>query len=36
MPYEGSYLQQLRERVGHELVLMPGAMVAVQREDGQV
>lgn len=36
MPYEGSYLQRLRERVGHELVLMPGAMVAVQREDGQV
>lgn len=36
MAYEGSYLHRLRERVGHELVLMPGAMVAVQREDGQV
>lgn len=36
MPYEGSYLQRLRERVGDELILMPGAMVAVQRDDGQV
>jgi ADP-ribose pyrophosphatase YjhB (NUDIX family) len=36
MPYAGSYLQRLRERVGHELVLMPGAMIAVQREDDQV
>lgn len=36
MSYEGSYLQRLRKRVGRELLLMPGAMVAVQREDGEV
>ena len=31
--YEGSYLWQLRQRVGNDLVLMPGAMVALQRSD---
>jgi 8-oxo-dGTP pyrophosphatase MutT (NUDIX family) len=36
MAYAGSYLWRLRQAVGHELVLMPGAMVAVQRNDGQV
>lgn len=36
MPFEGSYLWGLRQRVGHDLVLMPGAAVAAQREDGQV
>lgn len=36
MAYKGSYLQRLRERVGHDLVLMPGAMVALQREDRRV
>jgi 8-oxo-dGTP pyrophosphatase MutT (NUDIX family) len=36
MSYAGSYLWRLRQAVGHELVLMPGAMVVVQREDGQV
>lgn len=36
MPFEGSYLWDLRRKVGHELVLMPGAAVAAQREDGQV
>jgi 8-oxo-dGTP pyrophosphatase MutT (NUDIX family) len=36
MPYVGSYLWQLRQAVGNDLVLMPGAMVALQRDDGQV
>jgi 8-oxo-dGTP pyrophosphatase MutT (NUDIX family) len=36
LPFEGSYLWHLRQKVGHDLVLMPGAAVAVQRDDGQV
>ncbi len=36
MAYVGSYLWQLRQVIGHELVLMPGAMVALRRGDGQV
>jgi ADP-ribose pyrophosphatase YjhB (NUDIX family) len=36
LSFEGSYLWRLRQKVGHDLVLMPGAAVAVQREDGQV
>jgi 8-oxo-dGTP pyrophosphatase MutT (NUDIX family) len=36
MPFEGSYLWRLRQKIGHELVLTPGAAVAAQREDGQV
>lgn len=27
--YEGSYLWRLRQEVGHDLVLMPGAMTVV-------
>ena len=36
MSFEGSYLWNLRQKIGHDLVLMPGAAVAVQREDGRV
>lgn len=36
MAYEGSYLWRLRQRVGSELVLMPGAMVAVLNAGGRV
>lgn len=36
MTYRGSYLWQLRQRVGNDLVLMPGAMVALQRDDQRV
>jgi 8-oxo-dGTP pyrophosphatase MutT (NUDIX family) len=36
MPYRGSYLWQLRQTVGHELVLMPGAMIALQRDDQRI
>jgi len=36
MTYVGSYLWRLRQAIGNELVLMPGAMVFVQREDGHV
>lgn len=36
MPFVDSYLWRLRQTVGNELVLIPGAMVALQRGDGQV
>jgi len=36
LPFEGSYLWRVRQKVGHDLVLVPGAAVAAQREDGQV
>lgn len=36
MPFVDSYLWRLRQAVGNELVLMPGAMVALQRDDGKV
>jgi 8-oxo-dGTP pyrophosphatase MutT (NUDIX family) len=36
MPFVDSYLWRLRQAVGSELILMPGALVALQRDDGQV
>jgi 8-oxo-dGTP pyrophosphatase MutT (NUDIX family) len=36
LSFEGSYLWHLRQKVGHDLVLVPGAAVAAQREDGQI
>ena len=36
MPFEGSYLWRLRQKVGSDLVLMPGAMVFLVRDDGAV
>ncbi len=36
MTYRDSYLWRLRQAVGNELVLMPGAMVALQRDDQRV
>ena len=36
MGYPDSYLWRLRQAVGNNLVLMPGAMVALQRQDGRV
>ena len=36
MPFEGSYLWRLRQKVGSDLVLIPGAMVFLVREDGAV
>jgi 8-oxo-dGTP pyrophosphatase MutT (NUDIX family) len=36
MTFRDSYLWRLRQAVGNELVLMPGAMVAPQRDDGRV
>lgn len=33
MGYRDSYLWRLRQAVGNDLVLMPGAMVALQRDD---
>lgn len=35
MTYVGSYLWRLRQTVGSQLVLMPGAMVLPRRADGQ-
>jgi 8-oxo-dGTP pyrophosphatase MutT (NUDIX family) len=34
--FRGSYLGRLREAVGHDLVLMPGAMIALQKSDGRI
>lgn len=36
MSYVGLYLRRLRQAVGDDLVLMPGAMVALRRDDGRV
>lgn len=36
MGFVGSYLWRLRQRIGSELVLMPGTMVVVERSDGRV
>lgn len=36
MPCIGSYLWRLRQAIGDELVLMPGAMIALRRPDGKV
>lgn len=36
MTYQGSYLWLLRQAIGHDLVLMPGAMVALGRDDGRI
>ena len=36
MGYRDSYLWRLRQVVGNDLVLMPGAMVALQQDDGRV
>jgi 8-oxo-dGTP pyrophosphatase MutT (NUDIX family) len=36
MSFEGSYLWHLRQKIGHDLVLTPGAAVAAMREDGKV
>jgi 8-oxo-dGTP pyrophosphatase MutT (NUDIX family) len=36
MAYQDSYLWRLRQAVGSDLVLMPGAMVALQRDDRRV
>jgi 8-oxo-dGTP pyrophosphatase MutT (NUDIX family) len=36
MPFEGSYMWRLRQKVGSDLVLAPGAMVYLQRADGAV
>lgn len=36
MPFEGSYLWRLRQKVGSDLVLIPGAMVFLVDDDGAV
>ena len=36
LSFEGSYLWRLRQKIGHDLVLTPGAAVAAQRPDGKV
>jgi 8-oxo-dGTP pyrophosphatase MutT (NUDIX family) len=36
MAFADSYLGRLRQRIGHELALMPGAMVVLRSPDGRV
>jgi 8-oxo-dGTP pyrophosphatase MutT (NUDIX family) len=36
VPFEGSYLWRLRQKVGSRTVLIPGAMVFLVRDDGAV
>jgi 8-oxo-dGTP pyrophosphatase MutT (NUDIX family) len=36
VPFEGSYLWRLRQKVGSDLVLIPGAMVFLVDDDGAV
>jgi 8-oxo-dGTP pyrophosphatase MutT (NUDIX family) len=36
LPFEGSYLWRLRQKVGSDLVLIPGAMVFLVRDDDAV
>jgi 8-oxo-dGTP pyrophosphatase MutT (NUDIX family) len=36
VPFEGSYLWRLRQKVGSRTVLVPGAMVFLVRDDGAV
>lgn len=36
MSFIDSYLGRLRQKIGSELVLMPGAMVVPERDDGRV
>jgi 8-oxo-dGTP pyrophosphatase MutT (NUDIX family) len=36
VPFVGSYLWRLRRKIGSELVLMPGAMVVLLREDRHI
>lgn len=36
MGFHGSYLWRLRQSIGNDLVLMPGAMVALQRDERHV
>jgi 8-oxo-dGTP pyrophosphatase MutT (NUDIX family) len=36
VPFEGSYLWRLRQKVGSDLVLIPGAMVFLVADDGTV
>lgn len=36
MPYAGSYLWRLRQLIGSDLALMPGAMIALRRDDGRI
>lgn len=36
MPYKGSYMWRLRQRVGHEKVIMPGVCAIITDHQGQV
>jgi 8-oxo-dGTP pyrophosphatase MutT (NUDIX family) len=36
VPYEGSYAWRMRQKIGHDLLLIPGAFVFLRRDDGQV
>ncbi|HEX3737746.1 MAG TPA: NUDIX domain-containing protein [Solirubrobacterales bacterium] len=36
MPYEGSYNWRMRQQIGSDLLLVPGAIVLLIREDGAI
>jgi 8-oxo-dGTP pyrophosphatase MutT (NUDIX family) len=36
VPFEGSYAWRIRQKIGHDLLLIPGAFVILRREDGHV
>jgi ADP-ribose pyrophosphatase YjhB (NUDIX family) len=36
MPYEGSYNWRMRQKIGSDLLLVPGALVCLVRDDGAV
>ena len=36
MAFEGSYLWRIRQKVGNDLILMPGASVVVENDEGEV
>jgi len=36
MPYEGSYNWRIRQKIGSDLLLVPGALVLLVRDDGRV
>jgi ADP-ribose pyrophosphatase YjhB (NUDIX family) len=36
MPFEGSYAWRMRQKIGHDLLLIPGAFVVLRRDDDAV
>jgi ADP-ribose pyrophosphatase YjhB (NUDIX family) len=36
VPFEGSYVWRVRQKIGNDLLLVPGAFVVLRREDGAI